>query len=64
MDDRPTHKITMTVTGNYAHGTAEHASVTVSGDGSLDQYVEAFKSFLVASGFAMDTAKKFDEVDV
>lgn len=63
MDDRPTHKIIMTVEGNYVHGQEEHASVTVSGDGSLDQYVEAFKAFLVASGFAMDTAKKFD-IDV
>lgn len=63
MDDRPTHIITMTVKGNYPHGYADHASITVAGDGSLDQYVEAFKSFLVASGFAMDTAKKFD-IDV
>ena len=57
MDDTPTHRITVTVVGRYMHGKeAEHASVTVAGDGSLEHAVDTFRAALVAMGFAAATA--------
>lgn len=58
-----THKVEITISGNYPHGARQHASVSVSGDGGLDHMIEAFKAALIAAGFAMDTAKKLDELD-
>lgn len=62
MNDEMTHKVTITVIGGYPHGAKEHVSVTVSGDGGFEHMLDAFKSALAASGFALDTAKKLDEV--
>jgi len=62
-DDEMTHTVTITVSGNYPHGQKQHASVTINGDGGLDHMIEAFKAALVAAGFALDTAKKLDEID-
>lgn len=62
MDDL-SHTITITVSGNYPHGEKPHASVTVRGNGDLDHMFEAFKAALVAAGFALETAKKLDEID-
>ena len=59
-----THNIEITITGIYTHGVTQHASVSISGDGGLSHMFEAFKAALVAAGFAMDTAKKLDEIDV
>ena len=62
MINKPSHTVTVTVTGNYTHGESQHATVTVSGDGGIEHMLDAFKSALVASGFALDTAKRLDEV--
>lgn len=61
--DELTHKIEITISGNYQHGSKQHASVSISGDGGLDHMIEAFKAALIAAGFSMDTAKKLDELD-
>ncbi len=58
--DELTHTITIAVTGNYPHGQKQHSSVTVSGDGSLDHMLDAFKAALVAAGFSPETAAKLD----
>lgn len=64
MNDELTHKVEITITGNYPLGGKRHVSVSISGDGSLDHMFEAFKSTLVAAGFSLDIAKKLDEIDV
>ena len=61
--DELTHKVEITITGNYPHGSKQHAHVAISGDGSLDHMIEAFKTALIAAGFALYTAKKLDELD-
>lgn len=63
MDDDMTHTVTITVAGNYPHGQKQHSQVTLSGDGGLDHMIEAFKASLIAAGFALDTAKKLDDID-
>ncbi len=62
-DDRPTHTVTITVTGRYHHGEAQHASVTIAGDGGIDHMIDAFKAALVAAGFAPDTAGRLEVRD-
>lgn len=61
--DELTHKIDITISGNYPHGSKQHAHVSLSGDGGMDHMMEAFKAALIAAGFSMDTAKKLDELD-
>lgn len=62
-DERPTHSITMAVKGRYPHGDAQHASVTVEGEGDLDHYIQAFAALLVAAGYSSETAAKFIAVE-
>ena len=59
-DDKPTHTVTITVTGHYSHGPAQHAQIALAGDGGLDHMLDAFKAALVAAGFAMATAAQLD----
>lgn len=59
-----THIIDIKITGNFPRGGKQHAMVSLSGDGSLDHIIEAFKIALVAAGFSMDTAKKLDEINI
>jgi hypothetical protein len=54
--DELTHKVEITISGNYPHGTKQHSSVSISGDGGLDHMIEAFKAALIAAGFSIDTA--------
>ena len=64
MNDDLTHTVTITVTGNYPHGSREHCSVTIAGNGDLDHMIEAFKASLVAAGFiSMETAAKLDALE-
>ena len=65
MDDYyNTHSITIQIVERYPHGKqAEQAAVTLHGDGGLEWYVDAFRTALVAAGFAMDTAKRLDVSD-
>ena len=63
MLDDMTHKIEITITGNYPHGSKQHASISISGDGGLDHMIESFKAALIAAGFSMETATKLDELD-
>lgn len=56
-EDTLSHRITVAVAGRYLHGKEqEHATVTVSGDGSLEHAIDTFKAALVAMGFAPETA--------
>jgi hypothetical protein len=64
MMDGQTHTVTITVTDHYPHGLKQYASVTIGGDGQLDHMFEAFKAALVAAGFALETAKKLDDIDL
>lgn len=61
MDDL-THTITITISGNYPHGTKQHASISIIGAGDLNHMIKAFKTALVAAGFSTDTAEKFDGI--
>jgi hypothetical protein len=58
MNDDFTHTVSITVSGNYAHGPKTHSSVIVSGDGGIDHMLDAFKAILVASGYSADTANR------
>ena len=62
--DELTHKVEITISGNYPHGNKQHAMVSLSGNGGLDHMIEAFKAALIAAGFSIGTAKKLDELDV
>ena len=62
MSDELTHKVEITITGNYPHGQKQHARVEIAGDGGLDHMIEAYKSALVAAGFALETAAALDRV--
>ncbi len=64
MNDDLTHKVTITVEGNYPHGHKQHSQVSILGTGDLDHMFEAFKAALVAAGFSLDVAKRLDDVDV
>lgn len=61
--DDMSHTIEISINGNYVHGPKQHVSVVLSGDGGLDHFIEAFKTALVAAGFAMDTVKKLDDLE-
>lgn len=62
--DELTHKVEISISGNYPHGAKQHAFVSISGDGGLDHMIDAFKAALIAAGFSMDTAKKLVEITV
>lgn len=61
MTDDLTHTITITIDGNYPHGSKQHAQVIMSGDGGLQHMIEAFKASLMAAGFGYETVRQFDE---
>ena len=60
--DYLTHKVEITITGNYPHGSKQHATVSIAGDGGIEHMLEAFRAALVAAGFALETAKKIGEI--
>lgn len=64
MSEPFTHKITITVEGNYLHGEKTHALVSATGAGSLDHMLEVFRASLVAGGYGPETAATliFNEV--
>lgn len=58
LNDNNTHTVTITVTGNYQHGQQkEQSSTRISGDGSLEHMILAFKTALIGSGFVEETVK-------
>lgn len=59
MMEKLTHKVEITISGN---NPLQHATVSIDGDGGIEHMIEAFKAALVAAGFAIDTAKKLDEM--
>lgn len=63
MMDELTHKIEITIIGNYPHGSKQQAMVSLSGDGGLDHMIDAFKAALIVAGFAVEIANKLDELD-
>lgn len=52
--DELTHKIEITITGNYPHGAKQHASVSVSGTGDIEHFEQAFRAAMTAAGFTED----------
>lgn len=60
--DELTHTIDIKITGNYPHGSKQHASISISGDGTLGHMAEASKAALIAAGFHADTAKDIDSL--
>lgn len=57
MDDL-THKIEITITGNYPHGQKQHATVSVSGDGSIEHMLDTFRAAMVAGGYSTEMAQR------
>lgn len=51
-----THTVTIAVAHKSTHTGQGSASVTITGDGSLDHMLDAFQAALVAAGFSADTA--------
>ena len=62
--DYLTHKIEITITGNYPSGSKQHATVSIDGDGGIEHMLYAFQTALVAAGFSIETAKKIGEIDL
>jgi len=52
------HKVTITITGTYAHGQNQHISVTIDGDGGVSHMLSSFRAAMVAAGFHYDTIKE------
>lgn len=61
--DELTHRVEITIAVITRTACKKHASISICGDGGLDHMIEAFKAALIAAGFAIDTAKKLDELD-
>ena len=53
-----THTITIVVAHRSAHTGQGSASVTLTGDGSIDHMLDAFQAALVAAGFSTETAAR------
>jgi len=62
--DELTHKVEITISGNYPHGSKQHAHISIGGDGSIDHMFEAFKCALIAAGYSTATAEKLDAIDI
>ena len=60
MTDDLTHTVTVTVTGNYAHGPKQHATVMMAGAGDVEHMLDAFRAAMVAAGFSTALAAKLD----
>jgi len=58
-----THTVKIEVVGMYQHGAKTHASVSVTGDGSIDHMIDTFRAALVAAGFSSDTASRLDLIE-
>lgn len=61
---RFSHTVTVTIKSNYRHGSNQGSSLTLEGDGGIEFFFDVFKLTLLAAGFALDTAKKLDELDI
>lgn len=62
-DDSNTHTVEIIVRGNYPMGEEEQVRLKVSGDGSLEYFVDTMKAALVAFGFAHQTVDKIGLVE-
>lgn len=62
--DYLTHKVEITITGDYPSGSKQRATVAIAGDGGIEHMLEAFRAALVAAGFSLETAKKIGEIDL
>jgi flavoprotein len=54
-----TYTITINVVAKYPHGMADQGGtneVTMTGDGSIEWFIDAFRASLVASGYSGTTA--------
>lgn len=50
-----TQSIEIILRGIYAVGEEEQVRLKVSGDGSIDYFVDTMKAFLIAAGFVRET---------
>jgi hypothetical protein len=62
-DDHNTHTIEVVLRGNYPVGEEEQVRLKVSGDGSVEYFVDTMKAFLIAAGFAPKTVEKIGFID-
>lgn len=61
-----THRIEIVIVGLFPMQEEKQMELKVSGDGSLEYFVETMKAALIAFGFVPDTVSKIkivDEVD-
>lgn len=62
-NDDNTHSIEIIIRGKYPVEEQEQVRLKVSGDGSLEYFVDTMRAALVAFGFVPDTAKKIGLVE-
>jgi hypothetical protein len=58
-----TQSIEIILRGIYSVGEEEQVRLKVSGDGSLEYFVDSMKAFLIAAGFAFKTVEKIGFTD-
>lgn len=58
-----TQSIEIILKGIYSVGEEEQVRLKVSGDGSLEYFVDTMRAFLVAAGFAPQMAERLGLVD-
>lgn len=63
LDDHNTHTIEIILRGNYPVSTEEQVRLKVTGDGSLEYFVDSMKAFLIAAGFTPKTVEKIGFID-
>ena len=58
-----TQSIEIILRGIYSVGEEEQVRLKVSGDGSLEYFVDTMRAFLLAAGFATQTVEKLGLVE-
>lgn len=58
-----THVVTITIDAKYVHGSNQHISLQIGGDGGIEHMIEVFKVTLLAAGFGLETVKRMEEWD-
>lgn len=58
-----TQSIEIILRGIYSVGEEEQVRLKVSGDGSLEYFVDTMRAFLLAAGFAPQTVEKLGLVE-
>lgn len=61
--DSDTQSVEIILRGIFSVGEEEQVRLKVSGDGSLEYFVDTMKAFLVAAGFAPATVEKIGLIE-